>query len=67
MDIRAFPDTTAMEQTDNDHWHDLQRLHQELEALVLHHGLAVVLEAMLLICRQHSYPERIDRLGAGGR
>ena len=53
-----------MTETDNDHWHDMQRLHKELEALVLRHGLAVVLEAMLVICRQHSYPEQFDRLGA---
>ena len=53
-----------MEQTDHDQWHDLQRLHHELEALVLRHGLIAVLEALVAIGRQHRYPERIDRLGA---
>lgn len=64
MNIRAFPDTTAMEQTDNDHWTDLQRLHHELDALVQRHGFIAVLEALVVIGRQQRYPEQIDRLGA---
>ena len=53
-----------MTDNDNDHWHDLQRLHHELEALVLRHGLLAVLEALVVIGRQQRYPEQIDRLGA---
>lgn len=53
-----------MTHDDHDHWHDLQRLHNELEALVLRHGLIAVLEALVLIGRQHRYPERFDRPGA---